>query len=234
MTVKKAKKTLPHNSTQRYLPFSEIRDNMIIMKDWSARMVLKCSTINFLLKSSQEQDAIIMSYQRFLNSLDFPIQILIKSTKLDIDAYLWKLSVKAAKQENTLLQRQTYEYIDYLKKLVEIAQIMKKDFYIVVPFDFSQDKSVRDVSFVWNFKKFWANINGEWNLMKTKAHLQMVDKLKKWVLWRVNGVKTSLESIWIKAKELEKKELVELMFDHYNPSLIWNDKLSEVNSYDLI
>lgn len=234
MTVKKAKKTLPHNSTQRYLPFSEIRDNMIIMKDWSARMVLKCSTINFLLKSSQEQDAIIMSYQRFLNSLDFPIQILIKSTKLDIDAYLWKLSVKAAKQENTLLQRQTYEYIDYLKKLVEIAQIMKKDFYIIVPFDFSQDKSVRDVSFVWNFKKFWASINGEWNLMKTKAHLQMVDKLKKWVLGRVNGVKTSLESIWIKAKELEKKELVELMFDHYNPSLIWNDKLSEVSSYDLI
>lgn len=234
MPVKKTKKTQPHNSTQRYLPFSEIRDNMIIMKDWSARIVLKCSTINFLLKSSQEQDAIIMSYQRFLNSLDFPIQILVKSTRLDIDSYLAKLNAKAVKQENSLLQRQTYEYIDYLRKLVEIAQIMKKDFYIVVPYDFEQDKSVRDASFVWNFKKFWASINWESNLIKTKAHLQMVDKLRKWLLWRVNWIKTSLESIWIKAKELDKKEAVELMFDHYNPSLVWNDKLWDINSYDLV
>jgi hypothetical protein len=84
MAVKTNKKDIPDASTQRFLPFSQIRENIMIMKDNSARVVLKCSTINFLLKSSDEQDAIIISFQRFLNSLKFPIQILIRSLKLDI------------------------------------------------------------------------------------------------------------------------------------------------------
>jgi hypothetical protein len=90
MSVKPNKKTSEErdNSTQRYLPFSQIRENVIIMKDDSARVILKCSTINFLLKSIEEQDSIIISFQRFLNSLDFPIQILVKSSKLDINSYL--------------------------------------------------------------------------------------------------------------------------------------------------
>jgi len=96
---------------------------------------MKCSTINFLLKNTDEQDAIIMSFQRFLNSLDFPIQIIVRSKKLDIDSYLSNLNEKALKQTNPLLQNQTYEYIEYLRKLIEVAQIMKKEFYIVIPFD---------------------------------------------------------------------------------------------------
>jgi type IV secretory pathway VirB4 component len=135
MTVKNAKKTNSDQTTQRYLPFSQIRDNVIIMKDSSARVILKCSTINFLLKSIEEQDSIIMSFQRFLNSIDFPIQILIRSSKLDIASYLNKLDNMAVKQTNSLLQNQTYEYIEYLRKLIEVAQIMRKDFYIIVPID---------------------------------------------------------------------------------------------------
>jgi type IV secretory pathway VirB4 component len=135
MSVKASKKPLADSSTQRYLPFSQIRDNLVVMKDSSVRIVLKCSTINFLLKSIEEQDAIIMSFQRFLNSLDFPIQIIIRSTKLNIESYLNKLNTLALKQTNPLLQSQTYEYIEYLKKLIEVAQIMRKDFYIVVPID---------------------------------------------------------------------------------------------------
>ncbi|MDF1682532.1 MAG: hypothetical protein P1U46_01975 [Patescibacteria group bacterium] len=105
------------------------------MKDNSARLVLKCSTINFLLKNTDEQDSIIISFQRFLNSIDFPIQILVRSKKLDIESYISNLNDKAIKQENSLLQNQTYEYIEYLKKLIEVAQIMKKEFYIIIPFD---------------------------------------------------------------------------------------------------
>ena len=85
MSVKAVQKKVPDASTQRHLPFSQIRENIILLKDSSARMVLRCSTINFLLKSEEEQDAIIMSFQRFLNSLDFPVQIMIRSSKLDID-----------------------------------------------------------------------------------------------------------------------------------------------------
>jgi len=98
-------------------------------------MVVKCSTINFLLKNTDEQDAIIISFQRFLNSLDFPIQVLVRSKKLDIESYLSNLNEKAIKQTNQLLQNQTYEYIEYLRKLIEVAQIMKKEFYIIIPFD---------------------------------------------------------------------------------------------------
>jgi hypothetical protein len=116
------------------------------MKDDSARLVLKCSSINFLLKSQEEQDAIIISFQRFLNSLSFPIQILVRSKKLDIDSYLNNLKDKALKQKNPLLQNQTYEYIEYLKKLIEVAQIMKKEFYIIVPYDKEENQSVRNIT----------------------------------------------------------------------------------------
>lgn len=143
MPVKQKKAVGSDASTQRHLPFSQIRENVIILKDDSGRMVLKCSTINFLLKSTQEQDAIIMSFQRFLNALDFPVQIMVRSNKLDIDGYLEKLKEKAVNQKNSLLQNQTYEYIEYLKKLVEVAQIMRKDFYIIVPFDKVENQSVK-------------------------------------------------------------------------------------------
>jgi len=135
VSVKTKKRDIPDNSTQRYLPFTQIRENIMIMKDDSARIVMQCTPINFLLKSTEEQDAIIVSFQRFLNSLNFPIQIIVRSTKLDIDSYLANLKDKALKQDNPLLQNQTYEYIEYLKKLIEVAQIMKKEFFIVIPFD---------------------------------------------------------------------------------------------------
>lgn len=120
----------------------------MIMKDGSARIVMKCTTINFLLKSTEEQDSIIVGFQRFLNSLDFPVQIMVRSSKLDINGYLDKLQMMAVKQQNSLLQNQTYEYIEYLRKLVEVAQIMKKDFYIIVPYDTVEGKSVRDTDFL--------------------------------------------------------------------------------------
>ncbi|MDR2639975.1 MAG: hypothetical protein LBC61_01190 [Candidatus Peribacteria bacterium] len=147
MAVKEVKKEHPDNSTQRYLPFSEIRENVIIMKDGSARIVVACSAINFLLKGMDEQDSIIISFQRFLNSLDFPIQILVRSKKLDIENYLNNLNDLAVKQTNELIQNQTYDYIAYLRKLVEVAQIMKKEFYIIIPFDNEENNSVKDNSF---------------------------------------------------------------------------------------
>lgn len=235
MPVKASKKPLADSSTQRYLPFSQIRDNLIVMKDSSVRIVLKCSTINFLLKSIEEQDAIIMSFQRFLNSLDFPIQIIIRSTKLNIESYLNKLNTLALKQTNPLLQSQTYEYIEYLKKLIEVAQIMRKDFYIVVPIDNEWDNSVRDLSLVWRFKSFWASINGQDDLITIKNQIRNLNKNKKWLMVRVNSIKTSLESIWIKAQELDKNELVKFLSDYYNPTLESFDNIKiNIENYDLI
>lgn len=235
-TVKKAKKTLAENSTQRFLAFSQIKENIIIMKDDSSRLVLKCSSINFLLKSSEEQDAIIISFQRFLNSLSFPIQILIRSKKLDIDSYLQNLNSKALSQKNPLLQNQTYEYIEYLKKLIEVAQIMKKEFYIIIPFDKVEDTSVRDTSLFWPVKKFWTALF--WNnidISKIKSQLRNFNESKKWLLARKNMVQTWLENIWIKANELTKNELVKFLIDYYNPRLEnFTEIKSDIKEYNLV
>lgn len=219
MAIKTNKKEHPDSSTQRYLPFSSIKENIIIMKDGSSRLVVKCSTINFLLKNTDEQDAIIISFQRFLNSLDFPIQIIVRSKKLDIESYLSNLNEKALKQTNSLLQNQTYEYIEYLRKLIEVAQIMKKEFYIIIPFDNDWNKSVKDDSFLWIFSTFWKSINQATDLVTIKSQLKTFNKLKKWVLARFNWVKTWLENIGIKSEMLEKHELVSFLTDYYNPRL---------------
>ncbi len=235
MAVKNKKQLAADSSTQRHLPFTQIRENIIILKDDSVRCVMRCSTINFLLKSTEEQDSIIMSFQRFLNTLDFPVQIMVRSTKLDIEGYLGKLKDKAVNQKNELLQNQTYEYIEYLKKLVEIAQIMKKDFYIVVPFDKQEDQSVKQTGIFWVFKNFWRAINNSDDITKIRGQIKSFSTMKKWLAGRINTVKSSLESIWIRATELDKSELVHLMTDYYNPTL-WNLRTmkSDISEYNLV
>jgi len=235
MATKKEVKKTGDASTQRHLPFSQLRENVMIMKDNSVRSVMRCSTINFLLKSTEEQDAIIMSFQRFLNALDFPVQIMIRSTKLDIDGYLEKLKDKAVNQSNELLQNQTYEYIEYLKKLVEVAQIMKKDFYIVVPYDVEEDQSVKASGIFWIFKNFWRAINNGDDIGKIRSQIKNFTANKKWLSGRINTVKTSLESIGIRATALDKTEMVQLMTEYYNPRL-WNLRTmkSDISDYNLV
>jgi len=235
-SIKSAKKTLADNSTQRNLVFSGVKDNVIIMKDDSSRLILKCSSINFLLKSTEEQDSIIISFQRFLNTLKFPIQILIRSKKLDIDWYLENLKDKALKQKNPLLQNQTYEYIEYLKKLIEVAQIMKKEFYIIIPYDKVDNESVRDISFLSPFKQFWNSMFHSWvDIAMLKSSIRQFSKTKKELISRANNIKTGLENIWVKAEELTKNELVNFLIDYYNPRL---DNFTEVkwniDDYNLI
>jgi len=235
-SVKKPKKVIADNSTQRQLAFSSIRDNIIYLKDNSARLVLKCSAINFLLKSTEEQDSIIISFQRFLNSLKFPIQILVRSKKLDLDSYIENLQNKALKQQNSLLQNQTYEYINYLKKLIEVAQIMKKEFYIIVPFDGIWDDSVRDTSLFAPFKYFWDSMWGKQvELINIKTQIRKHSKTQKELASRANSIKIGLENLWIKATELEKDELVKFLIDYYNPRLDnFTEMKKNVDSYDLI
>src|SRR5882724_7180748 len=120
-------------STQAYLDVQEVKEATVVMRDGSLRAVLAVSSTNFSLKSGDEQNAMIGSYQNFLNSLEFPIQILMQSRKLDINSYLDKLRGVAQQQTNELLRIQTQEYVEYVSKLVEFASIMNKSFYVVIP-----------------------------------------------------------------------------------------------------
>lgn len=233
VSVKSTKKPTSDTTTQRYLPFSEIRDNLIIMKDGSTRMALKVKAINFNLKSEEEQDSIIYSYQRFLNSLRFPIQIIVRSLKVDIEAYLNKLKTLAVKQKNPLLQEQSYRYIDFLTNLVDMAQIMKKDFYIIIPYDTDDNKSVKQVWIVGIFKNFWSAITQEENVWTIRERRRNIAKLKKENLDRLIIVKTSLDQIWIKSDEVQKDELVKLLMNYYNPKVNTEvkvrDDISKIN-----
>lgn len=178
-SVKTGKKPAKDASTQRYLPFSEIRENMIMMKDGSSRMVLRIHALNFNLKSTDEQDAILMSYQRFLNALNFPIQIIIRSLKVDIETYINRLKNLALKQENPLLQEQTYKYVDFLTTLIDLAQIMKKEFYIVVPFDLENNESIRKTDIFGVFKSFWSALSQDESVVDIRNNRIRTARMKK-------------------------------------------------------
>lgn len=199
----------------------------MIMKDGSSRMVLKVQALNFNLKSEQEQDSIIYGYQRFLNSLRFPIQIIVRSLKVDIEAYLLKLKNLALKQSNPLLQEQTYRYIDFLSNLIDMAQIMKKDFYIVVPFDQDGERSVRDTGMLGLFRTFWSAITSEETVATIRAKRRSFEALRKGNSERVATIKNSLETIGLKSEELDKDALVKLLYDYYNPRVNGEQKIRE-------
>ena len=233
-TVKTWKKPAKDASTQRYLPFSEIRENMVMMKDGSSRMVLCVHALNFNLKSTEEQDAILMSYQRFLNALSFPIQIMIRSLKVDIESYINKLKNLALKQPNPLLQEQTYKYVDFLTTLIDLAQIMKKEFYIVVPYDLENNESVRKTDIFGVFRSFWSALSQEESVSDIRNNRIRMAKLRKWNYERLSQVKMSLESIGLKADEVDKWELVKLIYNYYNPR-VKNEMLlkADVENIDL-
>ena len=189
------------------------------MKDGSSRMVVRVHALNFNLKSTEEQDAILMSYQRFLNSLNFPIQIIIRSLKVDIEAYINRLKNLALKQPNPMLQEQTYKYIDFLTNLIDLAQIMKKEFYIVVPFDLENNESVRKTDIFGVFKSFWSALSQEESVADIRMNRIRTEKLRKGNFERLTTIKMTLESIGLKAEEVKKDELVKLIYNYYNPRL---------------
>lgn len=232
--VQTGKKPSKDSSTQRYLPFSEIRDNIILMKDGSSRMILKINALNFNLKSTEEQDAIIISYQRFLNSLNFPIQIVIRSLKVDIEAYINRLKNIALKQQNALLQEQTYKYVDFLTNLIDLAQIMKKEFYIIVPFDQENNNSVRKTDMFGFFSNFWNALRQDESVADIRMNRIRTERMRKWNFERASTVKMSLESIGLKAEIIEKEDLIKLVYNYYNPRIKTENNLkAETESLNL-
>ena len=122
------------NATQEFVPIKEVRDGTILLKDGGMRAILMCSSVNFSLKSGDEKNAILMQFQDFLNSLDFSIEILVQSRKLDIRPYIALLEEQEKHQENNLMKIQVREYIQFIRSFTESTNIMTKHFFIVVPY----------------------------------------------------------------------------------------------------
>jgi hypothetical protein len=125
---------------QSLVPIKEIRDGVAVLSDGTMRATLMVSSVNFALKSQEEQDAIIYAYQDFLNSLDFPVQITVSSRKMDITPYLEQVRELKEKQQNELLRLQMEEYINFVAELVKNSNIMTKTFFVTVPFSVQQSK----------------------------------------------------------------------------------------------
>ncbi|MFA6992531.1 MAG: TraC family protein [Candidatus Gracilibacteria bacterium] len=210
------------HSTQTYLRFAEIRDNVLVLKDGGMRAILKCSSINFNLKSEEEQNAIIYSYQNFLNSLEFPIQILVRSKRLNIDEYIEQIEGLAEKQQNMLLKQQTQEYALYIKKLVEFADIMEKEFYVIVPYDPGR------VQGSFGIQAFFQRLAPKDSYMEIKRRHAEFNQVKKALNQRVNIVKSGLDNTGIHTTQLNTMEIIELLYNGYNPNTSRTSKLRDL------
>ncbi|OGY47838.1 MAG: hypothetical protein A3J62_00095 [Candidatus Buchananbacteria bacterium RIFCSPHIGHO2_02_FULL_38_8] len=207
-------------STQKYLDIAEIKEDCVVLKDGTLRAVLLVSSINFSLKSEDEQNAIIAAYVSFLNFLEFPLQIVIQSRRLDIDSYLERLKKIEKEQTNELLRMQTAEYREYVSELVKLADIMTKRFYLVVPYDPLSDKQKS-----W-FKRFLGLFTAA---QAVKINQEQFEKRKRALSQRVDHVLTSLNSMGLKAVVLDTQSLIELYYNTYNPEVYNTEKLVEVD-----
>lgn len=207
-------------SSQHYLDIAEIKEDCVIMKDGTLRAVLLVSSLNFALKSEDEQNAIISAYISFLNFLEFPLQIVIQSRKLDIDGYLNRLKKIEKEQTNELLRMQTTEYRQYITELVEIGDIMNKRFYIVVPYNPLSDKEKS-----W-LKKFFGLFSAA---RQVKLSQDAFTKRRHALFQRVEHIVGGLASMTLKSVVLDTQSLIELYYNTYNPDVYNQEKLVELN-----
>ncbi len=223
----KQRKTLQAAAAQKYLPIAEIKNNTIVLKNGGLRGVIQTSSVNFNLKSEDEQNSLIYAYQNFLNTLEFPVQILIRSKKLDIDNYIENLRKISENQTQQLLQRQTEEYIEYISKLIEYADIMEKKFYVIVPADIDAGPKLGF------FEKFWEHLHPQDTLAKMISRQRDFQTRRKTLTQRVNTVKQGLENCNLRVTELTTQELIELMYQVYNPITSREQKLTNVKETNI-
>ena len=202
----------PNKTTQDFLPIEEIRDGVALLKNGNLVMARIASSLNFALKSADEQQAIIMQYQNFINSLDFSVQIYIQSRRLDIRPYLALLENRLKEQVNELLKIQISEYIDFIKAFVEMTNIMSKTFYIAVPFI--------PIGIGGPAKNIIGKITGLFHGKKAQTQIMtgVFEEYKNQLWQRVETVIEGLRRISVRAAPLNTEELIELSYSLYNPS----------------
>ena len=205
-------KEVPH-STQATLLISELRDNMVIMKDGSFRAVIACKSINFDLMSDVEREAVEFSYQSFLNSLKFTTQILVRSQRVDIGPYIEKLSEIRRNNDNMLLGVLMDDYINFIDELSQEANIMDKSFFIVVPYYSSLDaeKAIQQT------KNFFKSFSRAKTPDVTRIDKNTYDKAVEELTNRVDTVISGLFQIGIHSVRLNTRELAELYYNFNNP-----------------
>lgn len=219
------------NSTQNALLIAEIRDGVVIMNDGSFRSVVMLKSINFDLMSQQEQEAIEYSYQHFLNSLYFPVQIFIRSQKVDLQPYIEKLDKIRTEHDNMLLALLMDDYIGYIDALSQQTNIMDKKFYIVIPY-FPYQEDVKPLT---QSKNFFTGVGALFS--KKESHVVIneadLEKAKAELRNRVQSVLSGLRQCSVQGLPLDTHELIELYYDTYNPDTATRQQLKNYDELDV-
>ena len=213
------------NTSQGSIIISELRDSMVIMKDGSFRAVVACKSINYDLMSDVERDGVERSYQDFLNSLHFTVQVLIRSQRIDIAQYLDKLTDLRRHNDNMLLGVLMDDYINFVDILSQEANIMNKSFFVVIPYYTSSDaeKAVMETK---NFFKSFSRNKGP---QVTRIDRATYDKAVAEINARVESVISGLYSIGIHSVRLNTRELGQLYYNYNNPDTSVREPLGDFN-----
>ncbi|MBC7766543.1 hypothetical protein H7Y21_00925 [Arenimonas sp.] len=195
------------NPSQDFVPISEIREGIMILKDGSMRAVVLATSINFALKSTEEQESVIYQFQNFLNSLDFTVQIYVQSRKLDIRPYVALLEDRLRAQTSDLMKIQISEYIMFIKGLTEGSSIMTKSFFLTVPYAPTLNAG-RNLS---NLLKKKDDITNQ------KNKNDDFEEVKNQIEQRISVVEQGLSRCGVKIARLGSEELVELFYRIFNP-----------------
>lgn len=203
--------TTPTGATQQFVPIKEIRNGVVILKDGGYRGVLICSSINFGLKSADEQHAITLGFQNFLNTIDFSIQIVVNSRRMDLRPYLALLGEKAAEQKSELMRIQLREYVEFVRSFADQANIMTKSFYIVVPYS-PHASTAGAISFLRRESSAIKSASAETSFEEDRAQLEQ----------RLTLVANGLSGTGVRAAPLGTEELIELFYRSFNPGELEN------------
>jgi type IV secretory pathway VirB4 component len=224
-TAKKAQPQSNPNSTQNSLLIAEVRDGIVIMNDGSFRAVIMCKSINFDLMSPQEREAVEFSYQGFLNSLYFPVQIFMRSQKVDLRPYLEKLDKIRTEQDNMLLGLLMEDYIGFLSAVAQQTNIMDKKFYVVISYP-DPDEDIKSA-----LKQSTGFFTGMVDMFSKNStpHItineNMLEQAKTELKNRVQSVMQGLLECGVQSIPLDTQELIELYYDVYNPDTATRQQL---------
>lgn len=201
--------TAQAGKTQQFVPVKEIRNGIVVLKDGGYRGVLICSAVNFGLKSSDEQNAIILGFQNFLNTLDFSIQIIVNSRRMDLRPYLSYMGERMAEQKTELMRIQLREYIEFIRSFADQTNIMTKSFYIVVPY---APKLTAASAIGFLQKKEASTAASTANFEEDRAQLEQ----------RMSLVSAALSGTGVRAVPLGTEEVIELLYRSFNPGELEN------------
>ena len=198
--------------TQDFIPVKEIRDGIIVLEDGSLRAILLASAINIALKSPDEQQAIVMQFQGFLNSIEFPVQISVQSRRYDIKPYLLTLERRIEQQQEELLRLQTTEYIEFIKWFTDSVNIMSKKFYVIIPytggaFSSTNKKEGSLVSQLFGSKKKDSFRESSAQFEEQRSQLEQ----------RIAIVKGGLSRFGVRSEQLNTEQAIEVFYNMFNP-----------------